>query len=74
MEAQKCQDCSKDIKSAKFKYCFLCSKGRKKIYIQEHPNNCLHCDTPVKLGFSLCFGCNKKKPAVKVDNDYNDYF
>jgi hypothetical protein len=74
MEASKCQNCSKDIKNYKFRYCFLCSKERKKIYIAEHPNKCKKCEIPVKCGFSLCYSCNKKKPVVEVMNDYNDYF
>lgn len=71
MESFKCQNCSKDLKNYKFKYCFMCSKERKKLYI----NKCDKCDTMCKEGFKLCYNCNliesqKKCESVIEEEDW----
>jgi len=75
MEAQKCMECQKDIKNYKFRYCFLCSKARKKKYIEEHPDECESCKLPTREGYKLCFQCNKTKPLLESKKSYvDDYF
>ena len=74
MESNKCLQCSKEIKNfLKFKYCFICSRDRKKQYELEHPDKCLQCDKSIKMGYKLCYDCNSKKVIEPKKSYVDDY-